>query len=194
MAETYPNRFYQHAARPTGCTTAPTSRTLPTIWDRLAAPGVSGTLLLQRHPVHRPLGRRSTSRISQAVRAVPRPTPRPGTLPAVSLRRPALHGRGRPAPRATTTRTPTSAPGEAFLNQVYDAVTTRPGLGEAPCWSSTTTSGAASSTTSPRARRPTSRPTTALRGFRVPAAGDLAAGAARPRRPPHLRPHLGAAR
>ena len=42
MAETYPNRFYMHAAQTDRLTNTSTTSTLPTIWDRLQAAGYSG--------------------------------------------------------------------------------------------------------------------------------------------------------
>jgi phospholipase C len=42
MAETYPNRFYQHAAQTDRIHNSTTTTTLPTIWDRLAQAGVRG--------------------------------------------------------------------------------------------------------------------------------------------------------
>jgi phospholipase C len=39
---TYPNRFYMHAARTDRDTNTTTTSTLPTIWDRIAAAGLSG--------------------------------------------------------------------------------------------------------------------------------------------------------
>lgn len=43
MAETYPNRIYTHAAQTDRLQNTMAISTLPTIWDRLAARGVSGT-------------------------------------------------------------------------------------------------------------------------------------------------------
>lgn len=42
MAETYPNRFYMHAAQTDRIHNSMATATMPTIWDRLAAAGVSG--------------------------------------------------------------------------------------------------------------------------------------------------------
>jgi phospholipase C len=42
MAETYPNRIYQHAAQTDRIHNSSTICTLPTIWDRLAAAGLTG--------------------------------------------------------------------------------------------------------------------------------------------------------
>jgi phospholipase C len=42
MAETYPNRLYQHAAQTDRIHNSTTMSTLPTIWDRLQAAGLAG--------------------------------------------------------------------------------------------------------------------------------------------------------
>src|SRR5438105_6973166 len=42
MAETYPNRFYMHAAQTDRLMNNTTTSTLPTIWDRLQEKGLSG--------------------------------------------------------------------------------------------------------------------------------------------------------
>jgi len=42
MAETYPNRFYMHAAQTDRLTNTSTTSTLLTIWDRLQSAGYSG--------------------------------------------------------------------------------------------------------------------------------------------------------
>ena len=42
MAETYPNRFYMHAAQTDRLTNGSATSTLPTIWDRLREKGLSG--------------------------------------------------------------------------------------------------------------------------------------------------------
>jgi len=41
LAETYPNRFYQHSARADRIHNSTATATMPTIWDRLAGKGVS---------------------------------------------------------------------------------------------------------------------------------------------------------
>jgi phospholipase C len=42
MAETYPNRFYQHSAQTDRIHNSTATATMPTIWDRLAAAGLRG--------------------------------------------------------------------------------------------------------------------------------------------------------
>ena len=151
--------------------------TLPTIWDRLAAAGPHRPLLLLRRPVHRALGHEVPRRSPHRSRSSS-PTARAGTLPDVSFVDPRFDGRGlrdlgrRPPARRHPRRR--ALPGHDLQRRRSRA---RPGSGR--CWSSTTTSGAASSTTSPPRTAPDADPATALRGFRVPALVDLAAGASR---------------
>ena len=185
MAETYPNRFYQHAAR-----------------DRPAAQ--------QRHDLDDAaddLGPAAARRASRAryyysdvpfialwgtkylddrrtVRRSSSPTARPATLPGGVLRRPAVPRRGQRHARATTTRTPTSAPARPSSTRSTRRSRSGPQWERTRCSSSTTTSGAASSTTCRRRVAPDADPTAA----RVCAASGCPrlvispARAARPRR------------
>ena len=168
------------------------SRTLPTIWDRLADAGRRRPLLLQRRPVHRRSGARSTLAITPHVSTHFLSDCAAGHAARRLVRRPAVPRRARRAPRRDDHPHGDIRAGEPFLNQIYTAVTHRPDLGAAPFSSSTSTSGAASSTTSPPEARPTSHPAWPLRGFRVPCLVDLAPGPPRLRRARHLRPHVGA--
>jgi len=51
MAETFPNRIYQHAAQTDRIDNTPVVSTLPTIWDRLAAKGLTGRYYFNDVPV-----------------------------------------------------------------------------------------------------------------------------------------------
>ncbi len=51
MAETFPNRIYQHAAQTDRIDNTPVISTLPTIWDRLAAKGLTGRYYFSDVPV-----------------------------------------------------------------------------------------------------------------------------------------------
>jgi phospholipase C len=51
MAETFPNRIYQHAAQTDRIDNTPVVSTLPTIWDRLAAKGLTGRYYFSDVPV-----------------------------------------------------------------------------------------------------------------------------------------------
>ena len=187
MAETYPNRFYQHAAQT----------------DRLhnydhdfdscrrsgigsRRPGVSGRYYFSDVPFIALWGLKYLP-ITKPFDDVPLRCRRRATARGV-LRRSALRGRGLRHLGDDHPRADIRA-GEQFLNQVYTP--SRPArTGRARCWSSTSTSGAASSTTSPPGKAPDVTPPTALRGFRVPALVI----SPRARRgyvdAQHLRPHL----
>jgi phospholipase C len=128
MAETYPNRIYQHAAQTDRLTNTMDISTLPTIWDRLAAKGVEGRYYYSDVPFlalwgakYLPISRPLPAFLADA---------KAGTLPAVSF----------VDPRFIEESTGTSGDdhphadirnGEAFLNLIYSAVTT------SPAWSHT---------------------------------------------------------
>jgi phospholipase C len=83
MAETYPNRFYQHAAQTDRIHNSTAVATMPTIWDRLAGAGVSGRYYFVDVPF--------TALWGTAYEGISSPFPRfladaaGGTLPAVSF-------------------------------------------------------------------------------------------------------------
>ena len=174
MAETYPNRFYQHAAQTDRHPQlAPTIATLPTIWDRLAAAGVSGSYYFSDVPFTALWG-------DKYLRHLRSPSPQfladcaAGTLPAVSLRRPALPRRGHRDLAATTTRTPTSAP--ASPSSTRSTTRSPPArLGQDGAGHQLRRVGRLLRPRRRRPRRPTPTRARALRGFRVPCLVDLAA-------------------
>jgi phospholipase C len=123
MGPTFPNRMYQHAAQTDRLSNTFELSTLPTIWDRLAAAGLSGRYYFQDAPF---LGLWGTKYV---------PIARPyrafllacatGRLPHVSY----------VDPRFVEELTGTTSDdhphadirnGEAFLNEVYTAVTSSP--------------------------------------------------------------------
>lgn len=120
MAETYPNRIYQHAGQTDRLTNTSTMCTLPTIWDRLAAAGLSGRYYYGDVPF--------TALWGPAHLSISRDYPafladcKAGTLPNVAFVDPRFEDEGSGTsgddhPHADI-RT-----GEAFLNQVYRAIT-----------------------------------------------------------------------
>jgi phospholipase C len=134
MAETYPNRFIQHAAQTDRLhnaspgQTLPVLSTLPTIWDRLSAAGTSGTYYYGDIPFLSLWGTKYLS--------IGRPAPQfladcaAGTLPSVSFVDPRFEDEssgtsGDDHPHADIRN------GEAFLNAIYTVVT------KGPKWSST---------------------------------------------------------
>jgi phospholipase C len=120
MAETFPNRLYQHAAQTDRLDNRITISTLPTIWDLLLAQGVSATYYFSDVPflalwgekyvaIGRPVAQFYTDALG-------------GTLPAVSFVDPGFLSESQGAsnddhPHADIRN------GEAFLARVYAAVT-----------------------------------------------------------------------
>jgi phospholipase C len=123
MAETFPNRLYQHAAQTDRLSNTLTLTTLPTIWDRLAAAGLDGRYYFTDVPflalwgsTYVSIGRTLTNFLTDAAL---------GTLPQVAF----------VDPRFVDEDSGTSADdhphadirnGEAFLNLIYTAVTRSP--------------------------------------------------------------------
>jgi phospholipase C len=123
LSSTYPNRIYQHAAQTDRISNTLSLSTLPTIWDRLSAAGVSGRYYFNDVPFLALWGFKYL------------PITRPyldflldcaiGNLPAVSFVDPrfqneALGTSNDDHPHADIRN------GEAFLYQIYRAVTTGP--------------------------------------------------------------------
>ena len=123
LGPTYPNRFYQHAAQTDRLDDSTTTSTLPTIWDRLAAAGLSGRYYYNDIPFTALWGSRYLN--------ISRPYAQflaecaTGTLPQVSFLDPRFEDESSGTsnddhPHADIRN------GEAFLNQVYQAVTKSP--------------------------------------------------------------------
>ncbi|HXM56118.1 MAG TPA: alkaline phosphatase family protein [Candidatus Dormibacteraeota bacterium] len=126
MAETYPNRVYLHAAQTDRLSNTTTLSTLPTIWDRLAAAGVSGRYYYSDVPFLALWGARYVG-IGRPFAAFLTDCAA-GTLPAVSYVDPRFLDEqsgtsGDDHPHADIRN------GEAFLNSVYAAVTRSPAWG-----------------------------------------------------------------
>ena len=165
MAETYPNRFYQHAAQTDRLHNSTVTATLPTIWDRLAAAGLTGRYYFSDVPFLALWGTKYLP-ISQPYAAFLADAAA-GQLPAVSFVDPrfedeASGSSGDDHPKADIRA------GEQFLNQVYAAVT------RSPNWQNTVLVinfdewGGFYDHVAP-STAPDVSPDTALRGFRVPA-------------------------
>lgn len=121
LAETYPNRFYQHAAQTDRIHNSSTTSTLPTIWDRLAAAGLTGRYYYGDIPFLALWGAKYLP-ISQPFGAFLADCAA-GTLPQVSYVDPRFLDEssgtsGDDHPHADIRN------GEAFLNTIYHAVTT----------------------------------------------------------------------
>ena len=123
MAETFPNRFYQHAAQTDRLTNSLDLSTLPTIWDRLTLAGLEGRYYFSDVPflalwgaqyldISRPL----VSFLADAAA---------GTLPHLSFVEPRFLGQDLGTsnddhPHADIRN------GQAFMNLIYSAVTRSP--------------------------------------------------------------------
>jgi phospholipase C len=123
MAETFPNRVYQHAAQTDRLTNTLDVSVLPTIWDRLAEHGLEGRYYFSDVPFlalwgskYLPISRPLAAFVADALS---------GDLPAVSFVDPRFVDEqsgtsGDDHPHADIRN------GEAFLNLIYTAVTRSP--------------------------------------------------------------------
>ena len=164
MAETYPNRFYLHAAQTDRLHNSITQATMPTIWDRLKDAGLSGKYYFSDVPFtalwydkHLDISVPFADFLTDAAT---------GRLPAVSF----VDPRFEDEPSGTSSDDHPHADiraGEAFLAQVYAAVTSSPN------WASTMLVvtydewGGFYDHVAP-STAPDVSSDTALRGFRVP--------------------------
>ena len=123
LGPTYPNRIYAHAGTTDRIENSTSVSGLPTIWDRLAAKGVSGTYYFSDIPFLALWGDRHVS-ISRRIEQfyVDAAT---GALPAVSYIDPRFGGEDQGFSNDDHPRADIRA-GERFLNDVYDAVRTGP--------------------------------------------------------------------
>src|SRR3954471_18059433 len=123
MGPTFPNRFYQHAAQTDRISNTFEPSTLPTIWDRLAAAGLTGRYYFQDAPFLALWGTKYVP-IARPYRAFLLACAT-GRLPHVSYVDPRF------IEELTGTTSDDHPPadirnGQAFLNEVYTAVTTSP--------------------------------------------------------------------
>ena len=165
MAETYPNRFYMHAAQTDRLHNNTDQCTLPTIWDRLAGKGVSGNYYYGDVPFtalwydkHLDISKHFTQFLTDAAA---------GTLPAVSFVDPRFMDEESGTSNDDHPHADIRA-GQAFLNQVYDAVRTGPGWDKTVLVINYDEWGGFFDHVVP-GRAPDVSNKTALRGFRVPA-------------------------
>ncbi|MDQ4503158.1 alkaline phosphatase family protein [Sinomonas sp. ASV322] len=165
MAETYPNRFYQHAAQTDRIHNSSVNATIPTIWDRLAAAGVSGKYYYSDVPFialwgtkYMPISAPYATFLSDCAA---------GTLPSVSFVDPRFVEEGTGTSGDDHPHADVRS-GELFLNEIYSAVT------KSPAWSKTLLIinfdewGGFYDHVAP-ATAPDVSQTTSRRGFRVPA-------------------------
>ncbi|HWJ08513.1 MAG TPA: alkaline phosphatase family protein [Nocardioides sp.] len=124
MAETYPNRFYQHSARTDRIHNSSDIAVMPTIWDRLTAKGVSAAYYYVDVPFlalygskYLPLARTWPQFLADAAA---------GTLPSVSFLDPKFLDEGSGSSADDHPHADIRA-GQDFLNRVYRAITNGPG-------------------------------------------------------------------
>jgi len=123
LGPTFPNRIYQHAGQTDRLSNTLALSTLPTIWDRLAAAGVSGKYYFSDLPATALWGAKYLS-ITQPVTQFFADAAA-GTLPHVSFVDPSFLGEDEGTsnddhPHADIRE------GEDFLNRIYRAITTSP--------------------------------------------------------------------
>jgi phospholipase C len=124
LASTFPNRVFQHAAQTDRLSNTIDISTLPTIWDRLAAAGISHKYYYSNVPFLALWGAKYVG--MSALFADFLVDAASGNLPAVSFLDPRFtildDGEGNDDHPHADVRA-----GEAFLGQVYQAVTSGPG-------------------------------------------------------------------
>ena len=130
LAETYPNRFYQHAAQTSQIhnnTQAAVSNpsTIPTIWDLLAAAGVTGKYYYSDAPFLGLWGNKYISNGTAQQFSTFLTDCQNGTLPNVSFVDPAFEDEGSGTSRDDHPFADIRD-GQAFLSQIYNAVTASP--------------------------------------------------------------------
>jgi phospholipase C len=164
MAETYPNRFYQHCARTDRLHNSSVTSTLPTIWDRLADAGFRGRYYFGDIPFTALWGTRYLA-ISHPYASFLSDCAA-GNLPEVSFVDPRFEDEGSGTSGDDHPHADIRS-GEAFLAEVYNAVVS------SPAWERTLLVvnydewGGFYDHVAPGATADAD-PATALRGFRVP--------------------------
>ena len=165
MAETYPNRFYQHAAQTDRIHNSSTISTLPTIWDSLAKAGLTGRYYYSDVPFTVLWGAKYQP-ISQPIQRFYADAAA-GRLPQVSFIDPRFMDENSGTSSDDHPHADIRA-GEAFLNRVYNAVVSSPNWANTLLVVNFDEWGGFFDHVSPRTA-PDVSPATALRGFRVPA-------------------------
>ncbi len=167
MAETYPNRFYQHSAQTDRTHNSTATATMPTIWDRLADAGISGRYYFSDVPFLALYGAKYVPISSPFEQFLADAAA--GTLPAVSFVDPKFLDEGSGSSADDHPHADIRA-GQAFLNSVYRAVTTGPAWARTALVINYDEWGGFFDHVAP-ATAPDARPDlgTGLRGFRVPA-------------------------
>jgi phospholipase C len=164
MAETYPNRLYQHAARTDRLHNSTVTSALPTIWDSLAGAGLTGRYYFSDIPFTALWGTKylSTSHHYSEFLA----DCAAGSLPQVSFVDPRFEDEGSGTSGDDHPHADVRS-GELFLAEIYNAVTTSPAWARTMLVINYDEWGGFYDHVAPATTADTS-PDTALRGFRVP--------------------------
>jgi len=166
MAETYPNRFYQHSAQTDRLHNSSDVATLPTIWDRLADASVSRRYYFSDVPFLALYGSKYLDIAAPLAQFTLDCAA--GTLPAVSFIDPRFLDEGSGSSGDDHPHADIRV-GQAFLNSVYHSITTSPNWGRTALVVNYDEWGGfydhVAPTTAPDARPDLG---TGLRGFRVP--------------------------
>jgi phospholipase C len=165
MAETYPNRFYMHAAQTDRLHNSTDQATMPTIWDRLKDAGLSGKYYFSDVPFtalwydkYLDISAPFADFLTDAAA---------GRLPAVSFVDPRFEDESSGTSSDDHPHADIRA-GEAFLAQVYAAVTSSPNWANTLLVVNFDEWGGFFDHVAP-STAPDASSQTALRGFRVPA-------------------------
>jgi phospholipase C len=126
MAETYPNRFYQHSAQTDRVHNSTDIALMPTIWDRLADAGVTNKYYFCDVPFVALYGAKYLP-ISHAYQEFLADA-KAGTLPSVSFIDPKFQDEGTGSSADDHPHADIRA-GQFFINQIYEAVTASPAWG-----------------------------------------------------------------
>ena len=130
LSSTYPNRFYMHSGETDRLTNTFDISSLPTIWDRLADKGVSGTYYFSDLPLLALWGTKYVAAGTALPYATFLAQAAAGLLPAVSYVEPRFLGEGN---QVSNDDHPAAdvRDGQVFLNGIYEA------LRDSPNWERT---------------------------------------------------------
>lgn len=133
LSSTYPNRFYMHSGETDRLTNTFDISSLPTIWDRLAAKGLSGKYFFNDLPLLGLWGQKYVQGNVVAPYATFLAMAAAGQLPALSYVEPRFLGenpgeQGVPPGGVSNDDHPVAdvRDGQAFLNTIYDALRNSP--------------------------------------------------------------------
>jgi len=124
LGPTFPNRLYMHAAQTDRTENLIKLTTIPTIWDRLAAKGLTAAYYYTDLPVLALWGNRYTP-ITKGIAGF-FTAAAAGTLPNVTYIDPGFGGDGQAGTSTDDHPLADIRNGQAFLSRIYDAVTNSP--------------------------------------------------------------------